>query len=147
MVAGSSPVIVPMEEEVLSLEQMKELSLLGIDTSDANMFYITFWNKKNKPWKVTTRSYMEFVTHLQNVVHNPAKRKNKMYYMNFHPTYTLQELLNKIPGKYELLKSINGIWMEYCLDDETAHYIKTCGNNELTSAFNMIKELKKENII
>ena len=64
-------------KQVLSIEQMKRLQELGLDTSDASM---------NLEWKITDEDNM--------VVNSIISDSN---YDLYHPTYTLQDILDKLP--------------------------------------------------
>lgn len=64
-------------KQVLSIEQMNHLQELGLDTSDASMCL---------EWKVTDEDNM--------FVNSIISDSNYDFY---HPTYTLQDILNKLP--------------------------------------------------
>ena len=64
-------------KQVLSIEQMKHLKELGLDTSDASMCFE--WNESDSDNMVVT---------------SPDADTNYDYY---HGTYTLQDILNKLP--------------------------------------------------
>lgn len=63
--------------QVLSIEQMKHLQELGLDTSDASMCFE--WNESDSDNMVVTS--MDADTN----------------YDYYHETYTLQDILNKLP--------------------------------------------------
>lgn len=63
--------------QVLSIEQMKHLKELGLDTSDASMCFE--WNESDSDNMVVT---------------SPDADTNYDYY---YGTYTLQDILNKLP--------------------------------------------------
>ncbi len=64
-------------KQVLSVEQMKHLQELGLDTSDGSMCFE--WNESNADNMVVT---------------SPDADTNYDYY---HETYTLQDILGKLP--------------------------------------------------
>lgn len=64
-------------KQVLSIEQMKHLKELGLDTSDGSMCFE--WNESDSDNMVVT---------------SPDADTNYDYY---HGTYTLQDILNKLP--------------------------------------------------
>lgn len=64
-------------KQVLSIEQMNHLQELGLDTSDASMCL---------EWKVTDEDNM--------FVNSIISDSNYDFY---HPTYTLQDILDKLP--------------------------------------------------
>ena len=71
-----------IEEQVLSREQMAHLAELGIDTSDASMM----WYYCNKKW------YLQINNELSQGVANVMNRADL-----FVPTYTIGELIEKLP--------------------------------------------------
>ena len=89
-----------IEEQVLSIEQMKHLQELGVDTSDASMV----WLYKSKS--------------TGNLIYDIAVN-HEMYYgsdfINACPTYTIADLIKKLPksidfgyGEYDLEILISG---------------------------------------
>ena len=90
-----------IEEQVLSIEQMKHLQELGIDTSDASMCWLDF--EDNEP--------MEVAVFVPQIMLGYATCK-------IYPTYTTGDLIEKLP------KHING-WNDNRLvidGDEDADY-------------------------
>ena len=75
-----------IEEQVLSIEQMKYLQELGVDTSDASMCWLDF--EDNEP--------MEVAVFIPEVMIGYAQCK-------LYPTYTIGDLLEKLP------KNINSL--------------------------------------
>ena len=69
-----------IEEQVLSIEQMKHLQELGVDTSDASMCWLDF--EDNEP--------MEVVVFIPEVVLGYTIHK-------FYPTYSIGDLIEKLP--------------------------------------------------
>jgi hypothetical protein len=64
-------------KQVLSIEQMKHLQELGLDTSDASM--CVEWRESDESKKVVTSLDAD------------------TYYDYYHETYTLQDILDKLP--------------------------------------------------
>ncbi len=90
-----------IEEQVLSIEQMKHLQELGVDTSDASMCWLDF--EDNEP--------MEVAVFVPQIMLGYATCK-------IYPTYTIGDLIEKLP------KHING-WNDNRLvidGDEDADY-------------------------
>lgn len=69
-----------IEEQVLSIEQMKHLQELGVDTSDASMCWLDF--EDNEP--------MELAVFIPEVMLGYATCK-------VYPTYTIGDLIEKLP--------------------------------------------------
>ena len=86
-----------IEEQVLSIEQMKHLQELGVDTSDASMCWLDF--EDNEP--------MEVAVFVPQIMLGYATCK-------IYPTYTTGDLIEKLPkriGVYYLL--IDGDEIKY----------------------------------
>lgn len=66
-----------MKNQTLSIEQMKHLQELGLDTSDASM--CVEWRESDESKKVVTSLDAD------------------TYYDYYHETYTLQDILDKLP--------------------------------------------------
>ena len=84
-----------IEEQVLSIEQMKHLQELGVDTSDASMCWVADneWESE-EDWHVTIPN-------------------NFLMPYNTIPTYTIGDLIEKLP------KHIDGscLLIEFCASD------------------------------
>ena len=85
-----------IEEQVLSIEQMKHLQELGVDTSDASMCWLDF--EDNEP--------MEVAVFVPQIMLGYATCK-------IYPTYTIGDLIEKLP------KNIDGscLLIEFCASD------------------------------
>ena len=77
-----------IEEQVLSIEQMKHLQELGVDTSDASLAW--FMSPKTNQWKIKIKD---------KFAHEMLRRISPERYI---PTYTTGDLIEKLP------KHING---------------------------------------
>lgn len=94
-------------KQVLSIEQMKHLRELGLDTSDASM--CVEWRESDESKKVVTSLDAD------------------TYYDYYHETYTLQDIINKLPESiliYDLyIFKQAGLWVFKYIDveDETLH--------------------------
>jgi hypothetical protein len=95
-------------KQVLSIEQMKHLQELGLDTSDASM--CVEWRESDESKKVVTSLDAD------------------TYYDYYHETYTLQDILDKLPESiqiYDLYRFKQaGLWyFEYIdvIEDEVFH--------------------------
>ena len=77
-----------IEEQVLSIEQMKHLQELGVDTSDASMCWLDF--EDNEPMEVAV-----FV---------PQIMLGYAHY-TLYPTYTIGDLIEKLPKHFYVEES------------------------------------------
>ena len=90
-----------IEEQVLSIEQMKHLQELGVDTSDASMCWVADnEGESEEDWHVTIPN-------------------NFLMPYNTIPTYTIGDLIEKLPksidigyGEYDLEILIKGEYTE-----------------------------------
>lgn len=73
-----------IEEQVLSIEQMKHLQELGVDTSDASLAW--FMSPKTNQWKIKAKN---------NFTHELLLRLSPERYI---PTYTTGDLFRKLPS-------------------------------------------------
>jgi hypothetical protein len=94
-------------EQVLSIEQMKHLQELGLDTSDASM--CVEWRESDESKKVVTSLDAD------------------TYYDYYYGTYTLQDILDKLPESIQIydlyIFKQAGLWVFKYIDveDETLH--------------------------
>lgn len=122
-----------MENQVLSVDQMKELVSLGVDTSNASMCWLGHSDCNSVyPYNSTFKDIFE--NHKETI---PTV---------LTPTFTLQDILDMF-GSYTLYKRNNIWWIE--LIDENYLISKTIkGESELECAFEMLKWIhinKKQN--
>ena len=91
-----------IEEQVLSIEQMKHLQELGVDTSDASMAYYNI-SRDNQPDK--------WILGIANIKIASVMLSNGITEME--PTYTIGDLIEKLP------KNIDGscLLIEFCASD------------------------------
>ena len=75
-----------IEEQVLSIEQMKYLQELGVDTSDASMAW--YMSPKKNQWEIKVKD---------KFVHEMLLRLSPERYI---PTYTLGDLIDKLPKHF-----------------------------------------------
>ena len=81
-----------IEEQVLSIEQMKHLQELGVDTSDATLAW--FMSPNTNQWKIKVKDNF---AHELLLMFSPER---------YIPTYTTGDLIEKLPkiiGDYRLL--------------------------------------------
>ena len=101
-----------IEEQVLSIEQMKHLQELGVDTSDASMCWLDF--EDNEP--------MEVSVFIPEVMLGYAQYK-------LYPAYTIGDLIEKLPksidlglGEYDLELSTKGEYVEVQYENDYDDY-------------------------
>lgn len=101
-----------IEEQVLSIEQMKHLQELGVDTSDVSMCWLDF--EDNEP--------MEVAVFVPQIMLGYATCK-------IYPTYTIGDLIEKLPKsinigyeEYDLELSIKGEYIEVQYENDYDDY-------------------------
>lgn len=88
-----------IEEQVLSIEQMKHLQELGVDTSDASLAW--YMSPKANQWKIKVKD---------KFAHEMLRKISPERYI---PAYTIGDLIEKLP------KNIDGscLLIEFCFSD------------------------------
>ena len=71
-------------KQVLSIDQMKHLRELGLDTSDASMCWCYALSYKNAKWEL-------------EIYEDVINQKRDSTFWKIIPTYTLQDILDKLP--------------------------------------------------
>lgn len=71
-------------KQVLSVEQMKHLKELGLDTSDGSMCWCYALSYKNAKWEL-------------EIYEDVIDQKRDSNFWETLPTYTLQDILDKLP--------------------------------------------------
>lgn len=100
----------PLEEQVLSREQMMQLVELGIDISDANMCWINVGAENDKPmWEVWKNSH--FYSRLFKDGHVDI----------YIPTYTVSDLIDKLEKRIDNAKESRGLCIDY-YNDEVGYF-------------------------
>ena len=102
-----------IEEQVLSIEQMKHLQELGVDTSDASMCWLRY------DVGGVVKEYIEI----------NDKKCIEMYSATPYPTYTIGDLIKKLPksidfgfGEYDLEMSTKGEYVEVQYENDYDDY-------------------------
>ena len=102
-----------IEEQVLSIEQMKHLQELGVDTSDASMCWLRY------DIGGVVKQYVE----INDVKWHEWSRATP------YPTYTIGDLIEKLPksidlgfGEYDLEISIKGEYVEVQYENDYDDY-------------------------
>ena len=76
-------------KQVLSIEQMKHLQELGLDTSDASMCWCCFLGNIEEEWEL-------------EIYENVLNQKRDSTFWETLPTYTLQDILDKLPESVQV---------------------------------------------
>lgn len=76
-------------KQVLSIEQMKHLQELGLDTSDASMCWCRAISHKSVTWELEIYEYV-------------INQKLDSNFWETTPTYTLQDILDKLPESIQI---------------------------------------------
>ncbi len=113
-------------KQVLSVEQMKHLKELGLDTSDGSMCFE--WNESDADNMVVT---------------SPDADTNYDYY---HETYTLQDILDKLPTLiiissdfYKIcIEPSCGYWDIYYYKSDATELISKKSENIIDVAYDML---------
>ena len=102
-----------IEEQVLSIEQMKHLQELGVDTSDASMIWLRY------DVGGVVKQYVE----INDVKWHEWSRATP------YPTYTIGDLIEKLPksidlgfGEYDLELSTKGEYVEVQYENDYDDY-------------------------
>lgn len=95
------------QDQVLSIEQMRHLQELGLDTSDASMY----WVRRSHGSRVDDKSKGEWFLSLH-------KEFMVCGFTSYEalPTYTLQDILEKLPR--EIKTETDTYWLTVSLDME-----------------------------
>lgn len=73
-----------MKEQVLSIEQMKHLQGLGLDTSNASMCLCCFRENIDEEWEL-------------EIYEDVINQKQDSTFWEIIPTFTLQDIIQKLP--------------------------------------------------
>lgn len=133
-----------MEDQTLSIEQMQELTELGIDTSKASLCWLT--SPKFPTWTPKLKFYTK-----------DLKEGDHVIGLVPIPTFTLQDILEIIrkqtftEGGLTLTEGYENTWI-CCFTFQTAYEgdytnYEQFGDTSLEAAFNMLKWVKQNNYI
>lgn len=129
-----------MNNQVLTIEQMQELKKLGIDISNASMYWVE----------------NDFDASVDLCINFYPEETNKN--VRCTPTFILQDILEMLPnsilGSTKQIKTVEfklstrGNKVYYMQDNFNQQWLKcTNGNTLLEAAFNMLKWCKQNNYI
>lgn len=82
-------------KQVLSIYQMKHLQELGLDMSDASMCWCLFWGNKKEKWEL-------------EIYEDVINQKRDSSFWEIIPSYTLQDILDKLPKKLRQVQILIG---------------------------------------
>lgn len=129
-------------KQILSIDQMKHLQELGLNTSDASMCWCLFLGDKKEKWELEI---------YEDVINQ--KRDSSLW--EIIPSYTLQDILDKLPKEIKITVSYSyGVWyIYYSMLLGFDYYKESKSESLLDAAYEMlccciengyIKELKNE---
>lgn len=95
-----------IEEQVLSREQMAHLVELGIDTSDASMYWIVIDKIEKKENDSDAYPHYHLSLSVPTMIHEHLK-------ITAIPTYTIGDLIEKLPKS----ENIGDLLIEFCNSD------------------------------
>lgn len=75
-------------KQVLSIDQMKHLQELGLDTSDASMCWCLFFGDKKEKWEL-------------EIYEDVINQKRDSSFWEIIPSFTLQDILDKLPKRID----------------------------------------------
>lgn len=112
-------------EQVLSIEQMKHLQELGLDTSDASIY----WARVSHGSRIYDKSKGKWFMSLQKEFQTCGFTSYETL-----PAYTLQDILNKLPESIQIydlyiFKKVELWWLKYVdvTNNGTVHLEKCRG--------------------
>lgn len=135
-----------MKNQVLNIEQMKELEELGINISNASMCWSKWNNAKEYNLFAESKACRE--SFIQDLIeHNCVDEENAQRYAhNTIPAFTLQDILEVLPRVWEIgAYNANRNTITVFLDDETGQCHQEVSDSLLDAAFNMLKWCKRKN--
>lgn len=140
-----------MRDQVLSIDQMKHLKDLDIDTSEATLY----WTRHCHGYKIDDDSTGEWFLSLQ-------KEFQVIGFMSYEviPTFTLQDLLNVIPPRVSSRSNeVFFLRIERCIDEWEVYYrtiedsdgsklfAPIYGDTLLEAAYEMLCYLAENNLL
>jgi len=120
-------------KQVLSIEQMKHLQELGLDTSDASMCWCRAISHKSVTWELEIYEYV-------------INQKLDSNFWETTPTYTLQDILDKLPTLiiissdfYKIcIEPSCGYWDIYYYKSDATELISKKSENIIDVAYDML---------
>lgn len=120
-------------KQVLSVEQMKHLQELGLDTSDGSMCWCYALSYKNAKWEL-------------EIYEDVIDQKRDSNFWETLPTYTLQDILDKLPTLiiissdfYKIcIEPSCGYWDIYYYKSDATELISKKSENIIDAAYEML---------
>lgn len=114
-------------KQVLSIDQMKHLQELGLDMSDASMCWCLFWGNKKEKWEL-------------EIYEDVINQKRDSPFWEIIPSYTLQDILDKLPKEIKTSTDTYWLTVSYGCDVWCIYYSMSVG-------FDYYKEFKSESLL
>jgi hypothetical protein len=121
-----------MEEQVLSIKQMRHLQELGLDTSDASMY----WARVCHGSRINDNTKGKWVLSLQKTFQTCGFTRYETF-----PTYTLQDIMELLPKEVET--DTDTYWLTISIYDCKEWYVCYSMSDE----FDYYKEFKSKSLL
>lgn len=112
-------------KQVLSIEQMKHLQELGLDTSDASMCWCRAISHKSVTWELEIYEYV-------------INQKLDSNFWETTPTYTLQDIMQKLPPSINIcmlhIYKAADLWYFVYMDSYTRTILSTKYSPDIMNA-------------
>ena len=113
---------------VLSVEQMKYLRELGLNTSDASMCYCCFYGNIEEEWEL-------------EIYEDVINQKRDSTFLDIVPTYTFQEIIELLPKEIKTVTDTYYLTIStYDCDVWSIYY-------SMSDEFDYYKEFKSDSLI
>ena len=120
---------------VLSVEQMKYLRELGLNTSDASMCYCCFYGNIEEEWEL-------------EIYEDVINQKRDSTFLDIVPTYTFQEIIDLLPKEIKTVTDTYyltistydcDVWsIYYSMSDEFDYYKEFKSDSLIDAAYEML---------
>lgn len=120
---------------VLSVEQMKYLRELGLNTSDASMCYCCFYGNIEEEWEL-------------EIYEDVINQKRDSTFLDIVPTYTFQEIIELLPKEIKTVTDTYyltistydcDVWsIYYSMSDEFDYYKEFKSDSLIDAAYEML---------
>ena len=122
-------------KQVLSVEQMKHLQELRLDTSDASMCYCCFYGNIEEEWEL-------------EIYEDVINQKRDSTFLDIVPTYTFQEIIELLPKEIKTVTDTYyltistydcDVWsIYYSMSDEFDYYKEFKSDSLIDAAYEML---------
>lgn len=112
---------------VLSVEQMKYLRELGLNTSDASMCYCCFYGNIEEEWEL-------------EIYEDVINQKRDSTFWEIVPTYTFQDIIELLPKEIKIVTDYYLTISTYDCDVWSIYY-------SMSDEFDYYKEFKSDSLI